>query len=232
MEAGHSQDHGPHHLTRRATAQRRHVAVLFADLTGFTELVETADPEVVYDVVRPLMDELVLLVRLHDGEVQQVLGDGFMCVFGLHGTAGDEAERAVRAGLSLVAAGGTWLARPPVHVGVEFGEVLVTPSWEPAAFGVWGRPVNLAKRLCDTAGPGELAIGPAAYARAHHRARGARPVRVRLKGVADPVVSHRMSRCSAVRAVAHHTPGPAPGSVPGSVPSAMPRPSPLVAAAG
>ena len=172
--------------------------MLFADLTGFTDLVERAEPEVVYDVVRPLMDELVLLVRLHDGQVQQVLGDGFMCVFGLPGFTGDPAEHAVRAGLSLVAAGGPRLSRPAVHVGVEYGEVLVTRSWDPAAYGVWGRAVNLAKRLCDTAGPGELAIGPAAHARAGAPARDARPVRVRLKGVADPVVSHRLTAVTAV----------------------------------
>jgi class 3 adenylate cyclase len=172
---------------------RRHVAVLFADISGFTRLVETSDPEVVYDVVRPLMDELVLLVNLHEGEIQQVLGDGFMAVFGLRSTTGDEAERAVRAGLALVGAGGTDLARPAVHVGVECGEVLVTPSWEPAGFGVWGRAVNLAKRLCDVAGPGELQVGPAAYARIGRPACGAEPVIARLKGFSGAVVSHRVT---------------------------------------
>jgi class 3 adenylate cyclase len=113
-----------------------------------------------------------------------------MCVFGLRATRGDEAQRAVAAGRDLVAAGGSGLPRPAVHAGIEYGEVLVTPSWEPAGYGVWGRPVNLAKRLCDTAGPGELAIGPAAYARAG--VLGAAPVRVQVKGVADPVDSHRI----------------------------------------
>ena len=37
---------------------RRFAAVLFADLSGFTELVETVEPEIVYQVVRPLMDDL------------------------------------------------------------------------------------------------------------------------------------------------------------------------------
>ncbi len=196
MEAGLIKDRGPHRRASRPAPHRRHLAVLFADLTGFTELVQTVDPEVVYDVVRPLLDELVLLVRLHDGEIQQVLGDGFMCVFGLRATLGDEAHRAVAAGRDLIAAGGSGLPRPAVHVGVEYGEVLVTPSWEPAGYGVWGRPVNLAKRLCDTAGPGELAIGPAAYARAG--VPGAEPVRVRVKGVAEPVDSHRIPAAPAL----------------------------------
>jgi class 3 adenylate cyclase len=169
------------------------VAVLFADISGFTRLVETYDPEVVYRMVRPLMDELVRLVRLHGGEIQQVLGDGFMALFGLRCAHGREAETAVEAGLALVRAGADGVG-PPVHVGIEYGEVLVTPSWEPAGFGVWGRPVNLAKRLCDLAGPGDVQIGPAAFARAGHRLGSARPVRLRVKGVAAVVDAHQLAR--------------------------------------
>lgn len=97
------------------------MAVLFADISGFTELVESAPPEIVYQVVRPLMDRLVLLVRHHDGDIQQVLGDGFMAVFGLCMVRGDEARRAIRAGLALLAAVGQ--SDPAVHVGIEYGKV-------------------------------------------------------------------------------------------------------------
>jgi class 3 adenylate cyclase len=173
------------------------VAVLFVDLSGFTRLVETVDPETVYEVVRPLMDELVALIHQYDGEIQQVLGDGFMSVFGLRSSYGDEAERAVCAGVSLLRAGGVGGDRPAVHVGVEYGEVLVTPSWEPAGFAVWGRPVNLAARLCDRAGPGELHVGPGAFARAGHRVGPAAPVRTRLRGIAGDIVARRISLQSA-----------------------------------
>jgi len=153
-------------------------------------MVEAAEPEIVYEIVRPLMDELVLLVSLHGGEIQQVLGDGFMSVFGLHSWRGDEADRAVRAGLALVGAGGASGARLAVHVGIEYGEVLVTPSWDPAGFGLWGRPVNLAKRLCDLAGPGELQVGPAAFSHAGTHVGSAKTVRARLEGIAHTVVGH------------------------------------------
>jgi class 3 adenylate cyclase len=171
---------------------RRHVAVLFADISGFTHLVDTLEPENVFALVRPLMDELVLLVHLHDGEIQQVLGDGFMAVFGLRDTHGDEAARAVRAGLALVSAGHA-AARPRLHAGVEYGEVLVTPSWHPATFGVWGRPVNLAKRLCEVAGPGEVQIGPAAFAGSGGGAVSAEPARIRVRGFAEAVDVYRIT---------------------------------------
>ena len=169
---------------------RQVAAVLFADLSGFTELVETVEPEIVYQVVRPLMDDLVAIARRHRGEIQQVLGDGFMCVFGLHDTTGDEAERAVRAGIELVAAGGAATVRPSVHAGIEYGDVFVTPAWPPARFGVWGRAVNLAARLCALAGPGELQIGPRAYELSHPRP--AVPHRRTLKGMAGSVLIHRV----------------------------------------
>jgi class 3 adenylate cyclase len=172
---------------------RRFAAVLFADLTGFTELVERVDPEIVYQVVKPLMDDLIAIARRHGGEIQQVLGDGFMCVFGLRATRGDEAERAVRAGIDLVAAGGAELVRPSVHAGVEYGEVFVTPSWPPAGYGVWGRAVNLAARLCAKAGPGDLLIGPEAFARSTTRPKVAQPQETLLKGVQRPIMSHRFS---------------------------------------
>jgi class 3 adenylate cyclase len=176
-------------------SQRRHVAVLFADISGFTRLVESSEPEAVYQIVRPMMDEMTALVRLHSGEIQQVLGDGFMSVFGLRSPCGDEARQAVRTGLALVAASRSIANRgnPPVHIGIEYGEVLVTPSWETADFSVWGRPVNLAKRLCDNAGPGRVHIGPAAFERAGRSIRSARLVRTRLKGITGAVQAYSVT---------------------------------------
>jgi class 3 adenylate cyclase len=175
---------------RSTDGHRRLAAVLFADLSGFTELVETVEPEIVYEVVRPLMDDLVAITHRHGGDIQQVLGDGFMCVFGLHETTGDEAERAIQAGLALVKAGGSAMVRPSVHVGVEYGDVFVTPSWPPAGYGVWGRPVNLAARLCAMAGPGEVQIGPRAYGRTASERLRARPQQTIVKGFVGPVQTH------------------------------------------
>jgi class 3 adenylate cyclase len=173
-------------------SRRGHVCVLFADISGFTHLVETVDPEVVYELVRPLMDELVAVVHEFDGEIQQVLGDGFMSVFGLHRSRTDDVARAVQAGLAAVSTGGAGTPYPPVHVGIECGEVLVTPSWEPAGYGVWGRAVNLAKRLCDSADAGEVRLGPAAFGRVGDRIGPAAPVQAWFKGVSSAVIAYRL----------------------------------------
>jgi class 3 adenylate cyclase len=182
----------PHPTPDTGRGHRRHAAVLFADLTGFTQLVQTVEPEIVFQVVRPLLDDLAAIAGRYGGEIQQVLGDGFMCVFGLQDTTGDEADRAVRAGLAMVRAGGPQVVRLSVHAGVEYGEVFVTTSWPPAGYGVWGRAVNLAQRLCALAGPGELQIGPGAFDRAGCPETATLPGRARLKGIPAPVLSHRV----------------------------------------
>ena len=166
---------------------RRHVAVLFVDITGFTRLVESVPPEVVYATVRPVLDELSEVVQRYGGEIQQVLGDGFMAVFGLR-TSGDEVGSAVRAALATLQLS----SHLPVHAGVECGEVLVTPSWEPGRFAVWGRVVNVGKRLCDLAAAGELQLGPVAFGRVAEQVGAATPARVTLKGITDAIVTHRV----------------------------------------
>ncbi|WP_433301398.1 adenylate/guanylate cyclase domain-containing protein [Actinoplanes sp. CA-030573] len=195
-----SHDHAPRDRSPvPADPDRRQVAVLFADICGFTRLVETVEPEAVYRIVRPLLDELVDCVHRHGGEIQQVLGDGFMAVFGLRrsrggsrlDSLGDETARATAAGYEMLRA--TRPGSPEVHIGVESGEVLVTSSWDPASFGVWGRAVNLAQRMCGVAGPGELVLGPRAYAIAGHLAAPATEALVRVRGVAEAVPAHRIT---------------------------------------
>jgi class 3 adenylate cyclase len=178
------------------TQRRTDVAVLFADLSGFTGLVESVEPEVVYGIVRPMMDEFVALVHAHDGEIQQVLGDGFMSVFGLRRQHADDANQAVRAAIALVEAGRRQPGRLPVHVGIECGQVLVSPSWEPASFGVWGRAVTIAKRLCDLAEPGTILVGPQAFELVGSEVGFARRGQARLKGTRSDVLVRRVTRCS------------------------------------
>jgi class 3 adenylate cyclase len=139
------------------------------------------------------LDDLVLHVHEHGGQVQQVLGDGFMAAFGLHSTHGDEAERAVRAGRAMLVCEETKPARLDVHIGIECGEVLVTRPRHPASFGVWGHAVNVARRLCDTAAPAQLVVGPAAYPRCEHHAGSSTPVLLKFHSMAHPIAAYRIA---------------------------------------
>jgi class 3 adenylate cyclase len=185
---------GPGRHRNAADSHRRQVAILFADISGFTRLTETVDPEIVYQRVSPLLDDLVVHVHQHRGEIQQVLGDGFMAAFGLHSTQGDEAEQAVRAGEAMLAGGGNEPAHLDVHLGIECGEVLVTRRREPASFGVWGHAVNVARRLCEAAAPAQLVVGPAAFTRSRREVDSPAAVLLQLHGITRPVIAYRIGR--------------------------------------
>ena len=83
------------------SGERKLVTLVFADLSGFTALASSLDPEEVYTVVRPGLAAMQRLVEEHGGTVPQVMGDGFMAVFGVPAAHEDDAERAVRAALAV-----------------------------------------------------------------------------------------------------------------------------------
>jgi class 3 adenylate cyclase len=142
---------------------RRHVAVLFADFVGLPELVESIGAELAFRTVAPVVDRLIAAVSAYGGVVQHIVGGASMSVFGLGPRSGDEVAQAVSAGIALTSIDADPGALP-VHVGIECGEVVISRSWEPAGFAVWGNTVTVARCLCESAGPGTVAIGPRLFA--------------------------------------------------------------------
>ena len=92
--------HGP----GRAETERRLVSVLFADLVGFTTLSESRDAEEVRELLSRYFDTCRRLIELYGGTVEKFIGDAVMAVWGTPMATEDDAERAVRAALDLVAA--------------------------------------------------------------------------------------------------------------------------------
>jgi class 3 adenylate cyclase/tetratricopeptide (TPR) repeat protein len=158
-------------------SERKVVTVLFADLAGYTAMAETLDPEEVYGVVRPWMTDLRLVVEAHGGTVPQVMGDGFMAVFGVPTAHDDDAERGVHAALALVGQAERLARRrseirfPGLHVGVNTGEVIVAPSREASGFAVVGDPVNVAARLVGLAVAGQVLVGESTRSLTRHAVR-------------------------------------------------------------
>jgi class 3 adenylate cyclase len=84
-------------------SERRLVSVLFADLVGFTSLSESRDPEEVRELLSRYFDRSRRLVELYGGVVEKFIGDAVMAVWGTPVAQEDDAERAVRTALDLVA---------------------------------------------------------------------------------------------------------------------------------
>jgi len=148
---------------RDDAGERRQLTVLFCDMVGFTELASRIDPEVLQDIVRRYEEVCTLCITRYDGYVFQRLGDGVVAFFGFPIAHEDEAERAVRAALDMVAA----LARTEVpevgrlrvRIGLASGVVVISSSERSAV----GETMNLASRLQGLANPGEIVISERVY---------------------------------------------------------------------
>jgi class 3 adenylate cyclase len=85
-------------------AERRQVTVMFSDLVGSTALSARMDPEDLREVISAYQNCIAETVRRFDGFVAKYMGDGVLVYFGYPQAHEDDAERAVRAGLELIAA--------------------------------------------------------------------------------------------------------------------------------
>jgi hypothetical protein len=88
------------------TAERRQVTVMFSDLVGSTALSARLDPEDLREIISAYQKCVAETVRRYGGYVAKFMGDGVLVYFGYPQANEDDAERAVRAGLELVAAVG------------------------------------------------------------------------------------------------------------------------------
>src|SRR5713226_267045 len=88
----------------RPQAERRQLTVMFCDLVGSTALSVQLDPEELREVVRAYQETYTDVIRRYDGHIAQHLGDGLLVYFGYPAAHEDDAQRALRAGLEIVAA--------------------------------------------------------------------------------------------------------------------------------
>jgi class 3 adenylate cyclase/predicted ATPase len=148
-------------------AERRICSVLFVDLVGFTPLVERRDPEEVRDVLSAYFARAQTIVRYYGGTVEKFIGDAVMAVWGVPVANEDDAERAVRSALDLVAAVaelGQSAGVPGLRArgGVVTGEVATT--FGTASEGmVLGDAVNSASRIQTAAEPGSVLVDEATW---------------------------------------------------------------------
>ena len=143
--------------------QRKVVTVLFADVTGSTQLGEQLDPESLRRVLARYFETASAAIERHGGTVEKFIGDAVMAVFGVPKVHEDDALRAVRAAADLrtdldtlnVEIQRDYGTSLQVRVGVNTGEV-VTGTAERLATG---DTVNVAARLEQLAEPGEVLLG-------------------------------------------------------------------------
>ena len=178
---------------------RKTVTVVFCDVAGFTPLAELLDPESMREVMTRFFGAMRGALERHGGTVEKFIGDAVMAVFGVPFLHEDDAIRAVRAAQAMreeLAALNTDLqvrfgVQVETRIGVNTGEVVVGD----AAIGqalVVGDAVNVAARLEQTAGPGDILLGPATYALVRDDVVVEPTEPLALKGKSEAILAYRL----------------------------------------
>src|SRR6516165_4595945 len=144
-------------------AERRQLTVMFCDLVGSTALSARLDPEDLREVIGRYHACVAETVSRCDGFVAKYMGDGVLVYFGYPQAHEDDAEQAVRAGLTLVNAVGALEAPGPLQlrIGIATGLVVVGDligAGSAQEQAIVGETPNLAARLQELAEPNAIVI--------------------------------------------------------------------------
>jgi class 3 adenylate cyclase len=196
------------------TAERRQVTVMFSDLVGSTALSARLDPEDLREVISAYQRCVAETVRRFEGFVAKYMGDGVLIYFGYPQAHEDDAERAVRAGLQVVAAVTALKSPVPLQtrIGIATGLVVVGDligSGEAQEHGIVGETPNLAARLQGISEPNMVVIAEGTRRLLGNLFEFEDLGAKNLKGIAEPVRAWAALRASSVegRFEALHTTG-------------------------
>jgi class 3 adenylate cyclase len=178
---------------------RKVVTMVFCDVAGSTALGDGSDPEVLRLLMAGYFDRMRAVIERHGGTVEKFIGDAVVAVFGVPQVHEDDALRAVRAAAEMRAE----LAELaiPARIGVNTGEVVANQRDSL----VTGDAVNVAARLEQAAGVGEVLIGGSTYELVRGTVEAAPVPPLTVKGKAEPLAAWRLASVHAVpKAVPRH----------------------------
>ena len=151
--------------------ERRHLTILFTDLTGYARMMEQYDPEDVQTLMASIIKRGIQIIEAYNGHVERIIGDEILALFGLPVAHEDDAIRAIKAAQEIHATvkaikpDSIVLTEPvAMHTGINTG-LVVTARTTPVdgTFDLSGDAVNIASRLSDMARPDEILVGPETY---------------------------------------------------------------------
>jgi len=177
-------------------SHRALISILFCDLRDFTAFCESAEPEETIEVLQTYHEAMGKLIHEHNAGVDHRSGDGIMVIFNDPLPCEDPARDALQLGLAMrdrmAALCGDWRRlghRLGFGVGISLGYATVgmVGSEGRYEYTASGTAVNLAARLCDQAGDGEILLSPRAYAAVEDFIHAEAAGELMLKGFHSPV---------------------------------------------
>ena len=199
--------------TQSPAAERRQLTVMFCDLVGSTALSERLDPEELREVVRLYQETCTTVIQRYAGHIAQHLGDGLLVYFSYPTAHEDDAQRAVRTGVEILAAlvplnvqlSSTIKAQLPhpvqVRIGLHTGLVVIGEigSSEKRELLALGETPNLAARIQGQANPNEVVISATTYRLVEGLFGCEDRGQPTLKGISTPLSLYRVVRENAAQ---------------------------------
>jgi class 3 adenylate cyclase len=178
--------------------ERKIVTVMFADISGFTQLAEQMDAEEARGLVNACFERFVPVIQRYDGTIDKFLGDAIMVLFGAPIAHENDPERALRAALELMAALKSFTVDRKLalglHIGINTGPVIAgtVGAQTRKDYSVMGDTVNVAARLEDASGDDEIFIGPETFRQTRSLFEFVVLVPLQLKGKSEPLSAYRL----------------------------------------
>ena len=193
--------------------ERRQATVMFSDLSGYTALNESFDPEDVEALMARIKSEASTVIERHGGTVNQFVGDEIMALFGVPVARRDDSRRAVETAFELHAVVDAYLATLDpafakslaMHTGIATGLVVARRSDARAGdYALTGDAVNTAARLRGVAGRREVVVAAATWQQVSDAFDAEATAPLDLKGKEQALVAYRIRgvRLSPARAEA------------------------------
>jgi len=182
-------------------SERKHVTIMFSDLSGYTAMTERLDPEEVKEIMSLIFAKITRIIKMYDGFIERFIGDAVMAVFGIPKAHEDDPVRAVRAAMEIHAAVATLspqfegkIGRPlTMHTGINTGLVVSGEvDVEKGIHGLTGDAINLASRLEGIAKAGEIIVGPDTYYQATNYFEFETLEPAKVKGKSEPVSVYKV----------------------------------------
>jgi len=168
-----------------AVLPRRHdeVAVLFADIVGFTSFCDRSRPEEVIAPLQRLIETWEEIALRHEVEKIKTIGDAFMGAAGLLRTVDNPVLACVRCGVEMIAACQAMANGWNLRVGIHFGPVVAGKIGKRQyQYDLWGDTVNTAARMESNGVPGAVTLSAAAWEYVTHCCRGKSHGIIAVKG--------------------------------------------------
>ncbi|NNK84104.1 MAG: AAA family ATPase, partial [Desulfobacterales bacterium] len=198
-----SESYAPEQLTNKdlmscspIDSERKHVTVLFSDITGYTTMSERLDPEEVKDITSRIFNDITKIVNKYEGFVEKFAGDAVMALFGATEAHEDDPVRAIKAAqeihkkVDLLSPQYEEIIEQPLvmHSGINTGLVVTgNINFAKGTHGVAGDTINVAARLSALGNAGEVLVGPDTFYQAEGYFNFEKPVETSIKGKSAPI---------------------------------------------